>query len=292
VSWLDDFEAELVARGIRPALRAALLTEFADHIACEQDASTTQVSTKLGVACEIADQYADELATDDARRGALVVFAALSCAAGALLISQLTLARFVGYPGFDHGFSSALALPAILAILVGPQVALVGGTLAAWRAIRRRNTPILAGAEIALVRRRATVGLIAGVVTMAGLLLYTADFIGVLPAWWLALSGGLATAATVALLAALATLARGSQTVASAAGPAGDIFDDIAPLRRFRGHPLALGLSSALVSGTVVALAEWHAEHSLAEGLQRGLLEAIALSVGFVLLGRAVGARR
>jgi hypothetical protein len=41
-----------------------------------------------------------------------------------------------------------------------------------------------------------------------------------------------------------------------------------------------------------VTVFEWHTEHSLAEGIQRGVFEALALSVCFALLGRAIGARR
>ena len=292
MSWLGEFEDELATRGIRPAVRERLVTEFADHIACEQGAATAVALTRLGVAREIAGQYADELAADGARHGAFAAFAALGCAAAALVVSQLTLGQFVGYPGFDHGFSAALALPGILAMLVGPQVALVGGTLAAWRAIRRRREPVLPAAEIALLRRRVRVGLLAGIVTTAGLLLYTVDFIGVLPAWWLALSGALAAGAMAALVAARRALANSSATVVLASGPAGDLFDDVPVLRRLRGHPLALCVSAAVASGVVVTLAEWHAERSLAEGLQRGIFEAVALSVGFAVLGRTIGARR
>ena len=292
MSWLGEFEDELATRGIRPAVRERLVTEFADHIACEQGAATAVALTRLGVAREIAGQYADELAADGARHGAFAAFAALGCAAAALVVSQLTLGQFVGYPGFDHGFSAALALPGILAMLVGPQVALGGGTLAAWRAIRRRREPVLPAAEIALLRRRARVGLLAGIVTTAGLLLYTVDFIGVLPAWWLALSGALAAGAMAALVAARRALANSSATVVLASGPAGDLFDDVPVLRRLRGHPLALCVSAAVASGVVVTLAEWHAERSLAEGLQRGIFEAVALSVGFAVLGRTIGARR
>jgi hypothetical protein len=292
VSWLGEFEDELSARGIRPGARERLVAEFADHIACEQGASTRIALTRLGVAREIAGQYADELAADDARRGAFGAFAALACAAFALVLSQVTLGRLVGYPGFDHGFSVALSLPALLAIVVGPQVALVGGTLAGWRAIRSRREAVVPAAEIALVRRRAKVGLLAGFATTAGLLVYVADFIGVLPAWWLVLSGALAIGATAALVAAWLALARSSATVAAAAGPAGDLFDDIPLLRALRGHPLALCLTGALASGVVVTIAEWHAEHSFVEGLQRGVFEALALSAGFALLGRAIGARR
>jgi hypothetical protein len=292
MSWLSDFEAELTARAVRPAVRERLLAELADHIACEQDAAPALAATRLGEPRARAGQYADELASDDARHGAWRVFAALCAAAAALVLSQVTLGRFVGYPGFDRGFSVALSLPAILAMLVGPQVALVGGALAAWRAIRRRREAALPAAEIALVRSRAQVGLGAGMVTMAGLALYTANFIGVAPAWWLALSGTLVGAATLALVWARSGLARSSGTVALVAGPPGDIFDDITPLRRLRGHPLALCLGSALTAGAVVTLAEWHAERSLSEGLQRGIFEALALSIGFAALGRTVGARR
>ena len=292
MSWLREFEAELSARGIRPAARERLVAEFADHIACEQGASTRIALTRLGVAREIAGQYADELAADDARRGAFAAFGALAFAALALVLSQVALGSLASYPGFDHGFSVALSLPALLAMVVGPQVALVGGTLAGWRAIRSRREAVLPAAEIALVRRRAKVGLLAGFVTTAGLLLYVANFIGVLPAWWLLLSGALAIGATAALVAAWLGLARSAVTVAAAAGPAGDLFDDIPLLRALRGHPLALCVTGALASGAVVTIAEWHAEHSFAEGLQRGAFEALALSAGFALLGRAIGARR
>ncbi len=287
MSWLSEFEGELKARAIRPAVRERLVAELADHIACEQ-----VTPTRLGAPREIAGQYADELAADDTRHGAAAAFAALSCGAVALVVSQVTLGRFVGYPGYDHGFSTPLALLAILAILIGPQVALVGGTLAAWRALRRRREAVLPAAEVALVRRRAQVGLVAGAVTAAGVLLYAADFIGVLPAWWLALSGGLAAVALAALVAARQVLAGSRTTVVLADGPAGDIFDDIRPLRALRGHPLVLWLSAALACGGLVTIAAWHAEHSLAEGLERGLFEAVALSIGFAALGRTIGARR
>src|ERR1019366_300571 len=98
-----------------------------------------------------------------------------SCAAIALFVQQVTLAR-IGYPGFDHGYSTPLALTAIVALVLGSQGALVAGTLAAWRALRRRREAILPAAEIALMRRRAGVGLSAGLVTTVALLLYVVNF--------------------------------------------------------------------------------------------------------------------
>ena len=59
-----------------------------------------------------------------------------------------------------------------------------------------------------------------------------------------------------------------------------------------RGHPVRLCAGLALASGTAITLLEWHAEHSLAEGLQRGIAEALVFSLCFAALGRLVGARR
>ena len=291
MSWLSEFETELKLRGIRSAARERLLAEFADHIACEEGASTRLAPTRLGTAREIAGQYADELAADDARRGALGAFAALTLAALAFFVSQVALGS-IGYPGFNHGYSTPLALTAILAFVIGSQVALVCGTLAAWRALRRRREALLPAAEIALMHRRSRLGVAAGLATTFGLLLYVVDFIGVLPAWWLLLSGSLAIGASAALVAAWRAIALGSATLALTSGPPGDLFDDIPPLRGLRAHPLRLWALGGLAVGGSVTLLEWHAEHSLAEGLQRGIFEALALSVCFALLGRAIGARR
>jgi hypothetical protein len=290
VSWLGEFEDELAARHVPPRARERILAELRDHIACEQGAPT-----RLGAPREIAGQYADEFGAHAARAGALTAFGALVFAAIALLASQLTLTRIGGmsrYPGFDHGFSVALSLPAIIVLLVGPQVALVAGTLAAWRALRRRRAAVLPHEEVALVRRRARIGLAGGIATMAGQLLYVANFAGVLAIWWLLLSAGLAVTAIAALSLAWRGLARGSATVVLAGGDAGDLFDDITPLRSLRNHPLILWLSAALACGGAVTVLEWHAERSLAEGLQRGAFEVVAMSIGFAALGRAIGARR
>jgi hypothetical protein len=286
MSWLDDFEDELVKRRVRPASRERLRHELADHIACEQGAPT-----RLGDPRAIAGQYADELSSDDARRGSLGIFAALALTGGALLVQQLTLGR-IGYPGFDHGYSTVLALVAILAMVLGSQVALVCGCLAGWRAVRRRAVAVLPAAEIALLHRRAAIAVAAGAVTATGMMLYMVDFVDVLPALWLVLSGTLCASATAALAIAWRGQARGAATVALAAGPAGDVFDDVPPLRALRDHPLGLWALATLAVGGFVTLFEWHAERALAEGLQRGGFEALALGVCFALFGRAIGARR
>jgi hypothetical protein len=289
MSWIGEFEEELRRRGVRAATRRRLLDEFSDHIACEQEVRIEL--TRLGAAREIAGQYAEELASDETRHAALGGFAALALAAVALLVSQAALGR-IGYPGFSHGASAPLALIAIVAMVVGAQVALVGGTLAAWRALRRRREPSLPRAEIALIQRRTRLGLAAGLTTTAGILLYVVNFTSVLPAWWLILSGALAALASGALVAAWRANVHSSATVSLAQGPAGDVFDDLPPLRALRTHPLRLVTLAALAVGAVMTLIVWHAEHSLIEGLERGGFEALALTACFALFGRAIGARR
>jgi len=291
MSWLTEFEDELVARRVRRTVRERLVAELADHLECERGWETRLELTRLGAAREIAGQYADELAADETRRGALVSFGALALTALALAVSQLTLGG-VGYPGFDHGLSAALSLPAILTLVIGAQVALVAGTLAAWRALRRRREPVLPGAELALLTRRSRVALGGGFAVAAALALYVVDFATTLPVWWLVLSGGLALGSVAILAAAWRSVSLGAETLVHLAGAAGDLYEDLPPLRALRGHPWRLWGAATVACGTAMTLFEWHAERSLSEGLQRGIAEALFFSVCFAALGRAVGARR
>ena len=180
---------------------------------------------------------------------------------------------------------------AVLGILIAPQVALVAGTLAALRALRRRRTAILPAAEIALIRRRAWVALGGGFATVASLELYVVDFSSRMPMWWLTLTGGLAGVAGVGLLAASSSLVRSGGIVSAAGGSAGDVFDDVPALRWswLRRRPWRLGAIASLAVGTAITLIAWHAERSLVEGLERGMLEGLAAAIGFAVFGRAIG---
>ena len=232
-------------------------------------------------------------ATDRARRSAFHAFGALAIAAVALIVSQLAIGHAGGYPGFTNGLSVVLFMPAALGMLIAPQVALVAGTLAALRAVRRRRARVLPAAEIALIRRRAWVGLGAGFATVAGLELYVVDSSSVLPAWWLALVGGLAAVAGVTLLGASRTLAGAEAVVSGTSGQAGDISEDL-PLTGWqwlRRRPWRLGMIASLTVAVVMTVFQAHAEHSLIEGIQRGVFEGLAAAAGFALLGGAVGVR-
>lgn len=287
MSWLEQLEGELTLRGVRGGERERILLELHDHIACEPGCEE-----RLGDQASLAASFAEELGTDMARRSALGAFAALAVTAAVLAVSQLAIGAAGGPPGFDHGHSLLLFMPAMLGMLVAPQVALVAGCLAAVRALRRRRTGSLPAAELALLRRRTRIALLAGLATALGLELYVLDFSSVLAAWWLALVGGAAAVAALALLAAMRALLRAGEIVSEAEGPSGDIFDDLPiPGSRWLGRqPWRLGALAALGVTVVMTALVCHAERSLVEGLERGVVEGIAAAAGFALLGRAIGA--
>ena len=287
MSWLDDLSCELYARGVPRRERTRIVLELDDHIACEPGCEQ-----RLGEPHALAIRFADELAAAGARRSAFAAFAALAVAAAVLVVSQITLARFVHYPGSSNGISALLFLPAILGMTVAPQVALAAGALATWRAVRRRREVSLAAAEIALIQRRTRVALRAGFATMAGVELYVLNFSERLPGWWLGLTGAIAALAGAGLFAASRILARSRRIVSGAGGGPGDIYDDLPVLGSdwLRSRPWVLGGLASLAVGVVIGAFEAHAEHSVFEGIQRGTFEAIAAAIGFALLGRAIGA--
>ena len=285
--WLDQLAGELRDRGVPARERHRILLELRDHIACEPGCED-----RLGDPRELAVTFADELATARARRSALAAFAALAVAAVVLVVSQVTLGRLARYPGYDNGLSTLLFIPAVLGMLVAPQVALVAGTLAAWRAVRRRRAARMPAQEIALIHRRTRVALGAGFATIAGLELYVVNFSQRLPGWWLGLTAGLAAAAGAGLFAAWRRVARAETISSGTAGPAGDIYDDLPLLgwRRLRDRPWLLGALGSVAVGLALGAFEAHAERSVFEGIQRGLFEGVAAVAGFAVLGRAIGA--
>ncbi len=142
MSWLDRLADERTARGVPSGEQRRIVLELRDHIESEPGCEA-----RLGDPRQLALEFADELATDRARRSAFHGFGALAVAAVALLVSQLALSPAAGYPGFNRGLSLGLFVPAALGMFVAPQVALVSGTLAVLRALRRRRARTLPAAQ-------------------------------------------------------------------------------------------------------------------------------------------------
>jgi hypothetical protein len=275
VQRLDD---ELANRGVRRSMRRRIAFEYADHLACDPDAEA-----RLGDPHQLAGEFAAELAADDARRVARNAFLALAFAALALVVGQLTISAAGGYPGYNTGLSTALAVPTILTILIAPQIALVAGCLAALRALRRRGSRRLPDAEVALIHRRAMIGVGAGLALCAALLLYAVDHTEQMASWWVALQIGLATAAGLALIVVAAQGHRSRQTIGGVPGPSGGIVDDLPPLALVARHRRAACITAAVLAGVAGTVLGGVAERSLIEGLERGTFEAIVVAVCLAL---------
>jgi hypothetical protein len=265
---IRELSRELAAVGIRGRRRERILTEIADHLACDPAAS-------LGEPRALAKQFADELATDSARRTAVGTFAALAITALALAVPQVSLPTV---PDITAGRSILLAGPAAFAMVLGAQVAFAAGSLAAMRALRVRRARTLPDGEVTVLRRRTAVALAAGGAVVAGSVLYVVNFWALVPAWWAALALATGLAAVVPLgIAALAHF-RASTLHVTERAPAAGLSADLGPAAR----PWLIGAAVVLVmfAGTSVA------ERSAVEGALRAGFEAAAFAGCFFAFRR------
>lgn len=279
--YTEALSRELRAVGIRGRRRTRILTEIADHMACDADA-------ELGEPDQLARQFADELGTSLARRAALGVFAGLAVA------GVLFSVAFLAHPGVLRSATDTARpfsnLAAVL-MVVGPQLAFVAGVLAALRVVRGK-TPVVARAEATVIVRRAATGWLAGLASMAGFAWIAVILGDRAPGWWVALTLGLSGAGVLALVASAPLLLAAARLRPVAAGSAGDMFDDFGPLvpRRLGGKPwwLALVVAGAVAAAIAVAGV---VQSDPFDGVLRGVADGLACLLGFAVLGRYLGLR-
>ena len=266
---IDELARELARVGIRGRRRERILTEFADHLRCDPEA-------QLGEPRQLAAQFADELASDAARRTAFGTFSALAVVAFAVGLPQVTLPTV---PDIAAGRSMFLVGPATLAMVIGSQIAFAAGVLAAMRALRFGGPH-----EVDLIRRRVAVALGAGALTAAGSALYAVNFWSVVPNWW-ALFAAVGAGASAVLLAAsaLSYMCSSSITV-SQKGAARGLSADLGPF----AQPWLVG--AAAVGTMLVATSVF--ERSVVEGALRGGFEAILFVGCFLALRRPLALTR
>ena len=281
--YLRELEAELGAVGIRGSRRRRILAETADHLRESGDPAG------FGEPRLIAARFADELATHGARRTALLAFFALA-PAGIGYALLLGLNR----PGPDIASAKTvpLGIAAALVIVLAPQISLAAGLLALRLAWRLRAAPGAPAAGIRLLHRRAAVALTAGAATLVGVAVYAVEYSRGLPDWWTTLAFVVTATAIVPVAVAAAALGRTAQLRASAAGPAGDLFDHLGPLLDrvplpLRGRPWRF----CLLFAAAVALAAF-VGGGLDEGPRNAVAEFAAVCLGFAVLGRFLGLRR
>ena len=243
---MNGLREELARVGITGRRARRIEVELDDHARCDPDA-------QLGSPQLIAERFAEELRAPVTRRAVHTGFVALALLAVALV------------PLSTQNASGVVVALAGLAIVLGAQVAFVGGWLALWGAHR--------GTQLRLVQRRILVALAAGVLVVVGVSVDLAS--GHAAPWWYAL----------ALLPALGLgrsgVALREATALTPPGGSGGIAFT-------RGAVVAIGASAALL----VTVGSAFAERSWSEGLMRGGFEAVAFVACFVVLGRRLGIRR
>ncbi len=281
VAYLDALRAELVSAGITGRRSDRILTEIADHLACDPAA-------QLGSPRDIARQFADELGTLHARRAAGRSFAALAIA------GLLFGAAFAGSPAAAFEAAPAGApllgqLARVVAILA-PQVAFAAGVLGVLRALRRRGRGVIAAAEARIILRRATVATAAGLTTSVSLGVIALVFADHVSSSWQALALIASGVGTVALVTVLPALWAAARLRPVAPGDAGDLFDDLGPFvpAPLRGRPWRVAI--VIAAGVALAVAVAGAgESDLYDGIARGLADGLVCLGGFATLGRYLG---
>jgi hypothetical protein len=281
--YLRELEAQLGAVGIRGSLRRRILAESADHLHETGDVA------RFGEPRLVAARFADELATNGARRVAFTSFLALVPAgiAYAVLFGPIR-----SWPDIASAKLLPLGVGAALTMVLAPQVAFAAGLLTVARAWRLRSETSAPAAEIAVLRRRAAVALGSGAAAFAGVAVYAYEYNSGLPGWWATTAFVVSGAALLPIGGAAVALARNARVRPQAAGPAGDVFDDVAPVieripLNLRGRPWRF----CLLVAAGVALAALIAGGP-DEGPRNAVAEFVAVWAAFLALGRFLGLRR
>jgi hypothetical protein len=274
--YLARLETELRRVGIGGRTRARILAEAEDHLADGDPAD-------FGDPRELAQLFADELATSETTRAAYVAFAALA-AVGACFGAAWIAVPARSSPDILSAQIVPLGVAAAAAMLVLPQVSFAAGVLALLRARRLRTSRAAPAAELAVLARRTQAALVAGAGSALAFAVYAVDFRAHLDSAYVAAVASGAAALTIPLALVAVRNRRAAAVRSAVAGGAGDMFDDLpVPLPR---HPWRLCL--ALAGAAALALL---AGGGLDEGPRNAVGEGVLIVACFALLGRRLGLR-
>ncbi len=272
MSWPDELERQLRTAGVPAARRRRIATEFQDHLACDESAVT-----RLGEPEAVARQFADELGTSFARQAGLVTFLAL--VPFGVLVGVLFLLAALNTANSD----SALTLPLVL----GTQIAFVGGTLALLRAWRYRREAVIPAGEARVLLRRAAFGLAGAGMTVAALTgLASESRLGV-QSWMTPLAWGTVGLGSISVLIGGTTLVRGARLLPAADGEVRDLGFDLGVNLDSR----TIAVATACLVALCIAVAGF-AQADPIDGLVRGVGDGALCLACFGLLGRYLGLRR
>jgi hypothetical protein len=274
--YLGQLAEELARVGIRGRARARILAEAADHLAEGDEA-------QFGDPRELAQLFADELATQATTRAAFTSFAALAVVGAAFAVGWLAVIA-----GSSADITSAAFLPlglvAAFALIACPQISFAAGLLALLRARRLRTLRAAPAAELAVLARRTNTALAFGAASMLAFAVFAIDYHAAFPSWQVPAAAVVAAALT-APLAAAAVASRNAAFVHSAVpGEAGDMFDDLPVELPHRPWLVCGALAACLAFALLVA-------GGLEEGPRNAIAETLLVVGCFAALGRRLGLR-
>ena len=267
---IDELDRELAACGVPAHRRRRIRVELEDHLACDPSAD-------LGDPRELARQFADELGTAYARRAGFAAF--------------LLLVPFGLLFGALFAFAAvytASGPPALkIALVVGVQLAFVGGTLALLRAWRLRRLVAIPAAEARILLRRAGLAVGGAAVTVAALGLLVSGYYAVVQWSLLSLAWITFGVGCAAVVLGGAVIGRAFRLLPLAEGESGDLSFDLG----VDADPWQLALVIAGGVAFCIALAGVVQSDPL-DGLVRALGDGSLCLAGFAVLGRPLGLRR
>ncbi len=266
---IDELRRELDAAGVGGRWQRRALDEARDHLA--------ESGGTFGDPHEIARDIAAVVATAQTRQAALVAF-------GGLVVAGLAcIAGFALSGAADITVGGPLGIAASATIVVASQIAFVAGMFMAWRALRLR--PPARAVELSVVRRRAAVALSGAAVTALAWIVYAHQYGD---SGWIVVASG-ATLPLLALSAWRVVIAARPRPLPG--GEAGDVFDELARVASLRAHPWLFAGLVAGAAGTLVCISGWSAEGTVADGLVRGIPEALAVLGAYAAFGRVLALR-
>ena len=296
---LTELAVGLSEDGVSGRARRRVLAEARDHLEEATAAVGEDEAVRaFGPPRELAGLVAAEVATMATRAAALATFGVLGVAGLVYAVLFLTL-PLAGVPDVFGGSVPGLGVVVFAGIVFAPQVAFISGCLSLIRVVRMRRRGALATAELRLQRWRTGVAIAAGLVTFASLAVAALNFRHDLAVWWVVATLTASTSLMLVLGLVAVTIVRSARPRARGAGPADDVFDDLAPvlglpaLRRLElpGHPWRLALLVAAAASAPVALGGF-VDGDPFDGLIRASTEIAAVLGCFSLFGRSLGLRR
>jgi len=274
--YLDRLGKELDRVGIRGRARRRILLEAADHLTEGEEAA-------FGDPHELAQLFADELATQAGTRAAFTAFAALGLA-GAGFAAGWCLLVLRGTADITSASFLPAGLVAAFALIACPQISFAAGLLALARARRLQRLRAAPAAELELLARRTNTALCFGAASLVAFAVYVVDYHGAF-ARWQVVAG--TSGALVLLLPVAAAAFAGRRAVAvrsSVPGKAGDMFDDLPVRLPCRPWAVCLGLAGSLA---LLLLATG----GIDEGPRNAVAEFVLVIACFAALGRRLGLR-